>query len=360
MLKFEFKDASPERKQEMLLEIISKYNVSNKNELVQALGHAQAVLDCTQEDFASNSLVSISTRQLRTHKKEYLDLYEIAVAKYQQTPELKNVDNELEEDALEAVYTNLLARLQSPKTSTKDLATILEYFGISGNELRQYASLRNSTMRGFFSDNMQSLVPNETNSLLVKAVIAESPFLYQGTEKTAGNSFNAQSIDLDNPIVRLEAQTLGLLFISLFNGIMTDAFVNHAETLRLLKLASGADKKQMKVAHRDFDKMDGKVPALKALSPTMEKDLIEWFGEAEGKKVFAQLTKVKDKVTNKTAIQMPKYEDVADDYAVHLKAYGEAESKSLRILLAQLDAQLAGKNESLKEKYKEFLEVNED
>lgn len=360
MLKFEFKNASSDRKQEMLSEIISKYNVSNKNELIQALGHAQAVLYCTQEDFASHPSVSISTRQIRTHKKEYLDLYEIAVAKYQQIPELKDVDNELEEDALEAVYSNLLARLQSPKTSTKDLATILEYFGISGNELRQYASLRNSTMRGFFSDNMQSLVPDETNSLLVKAVIAESPFLYQGTEKTAGNTFNAQSIDLDNPIVRLEAQTLGLLFISLFNGRMTEAFVNHAETLRLLKLASGADKKQMKVAHRDFDIMDGKVPPIKPVTNEMKRELIQCFGETEGTEMYESLVSLATKSAERTAIKMPKYEDVADDYAVYLKAYGEAESKSLRILLAQLDAQLAGKNESLKEKYKEFLEVNEE
>jgi hypothetical protein len=360
LLKYEFKEASAERKAEMLTEIISKYNVAIKSEMVQALAHAQTVLDCTQEDFASHPLVSISTRQLRTHKKEHLELYELAVVKYQVSAELKDVDGELEEDALEAVYTNLLARLQSPKTSTKDLATILEYFGISGNELRQYASLRNQTMRGFFSDNMQSLVPDESNALLVKAVIAESPYLYQGTGKTAGNTFNAHSMDLDNPIVRLETQTLGLLFISLFNGRMTEAFVNHAETLRLLKLASGADKKQMKWSHREFDKMDGKVPPIKPVTPEMKRELIECFSETEGTEMYEMLTRLATKSAEKTALKMPMYEDVADDYAVHLKVYGESESKSLRLLLAQLDAQIAGKNESMKEKYKEFLEVNED
>jgi hypothetical protein len=356
MLKFEFKDASPERKQEMLSEIISKYNVSNKNELVQALGHAQAVLDCTQEDFASHPSVSISTRQIRTHKKEYLDLYELAVAKYQQSPELKDVDNELEEDALESVYQNLLARLQSSKTSTKDLATILEYFGISGNELRQYASLRNATLRGFFSDNMTALVPDEANSHLVKSVIAESSFLYQGTEKSIGNTYNAQNMDLNNSLVRLEAQTLGLLFISLFNGRMTEAFVNNAETLRLLKLASGNEKVHEK-SYKEFDKMDGRQPTLKAISPEMEKDLIEWYGVEQGKEMYAQLTKVKDKVENKTAIVLPKYEDVADEYAKHLKVYPELEQMPLKVLLAKLDAQ---QDKAYKAKYEEFLEVNED
>jgi len=335
MLKFDFKDATPEKKQEMLSEIVIKYNVSNKNELVQALGHAQAVLDCTQEEFASHPSVSISTRQLRTHKREYLELYELAVIKYQPTAELRDVDSVVNDDVLESVYQNLLVRLQSNKTSTKDLATILEYFGITGNEFKQYANFRNSTMRAYLSDNLQAIVSDQDTNLLIKSVIVESPFLYQGTEKTVGNTYNAQTIDLDSPLVRLEVQVLGLMFMSLFNGNVAPAFVNQAQALRLLKLSAG--KSVNETSYKQFERMDGRQPTLKAITPEMEKDLIDWFGAEQGKEMFEKLSKVKDKVESKTAIKLPEYEVVADDYENYLKAYPELSEKPLKVLLARLD-----------------------
>lgn len=358
VLKYDFKDATPERKQEMLSDIIIKYNVSNRNELVQALGHAQSVLDCTQEEFSSHPEVSISTRMLRTYKKEYLDLYVSAFERYNASPELKDVDGAVDEDALEAVYSNLLARLKSPKTATKDLAIILEYFGISKEEFKKFTDFRNATMRGFMSDNLTQIVTEEDKVTLIKSIIAESPYLYQGTEKTAGNTYNAQTMDLDSPIVRLEAQTLGLLFMSLFNGNVTDAFVNHAETLRLLKLASGAKTaKEMERSYKDFDKMDGKEPELKPLTPKMEQELMNVFGAEEGKKMFKGLLELSKKADKKTAIQMPKYEDVAPDYEAHLKAYPELDDMPFRVLLAKLDAK---QDKQFNDRYKQYLEVNED
>ncbi|MDQ0805455.1 hypothetical protein [Priestia megaterium] len=356
MLKFEFKDASPERKQEMLSEIISKYNVANRNEMIQALGHAQAVLGCSQEDFASHPAVNLSTRQVRVHKKEFLDVYESAVTKYTQSPELKDVESELEEDALEAVYQNLLARLQSPKTSTKDLATILEYFGISGAELRQYASLRNATMRGFLADNMQALVSDDDTAQLIKSVIAESAYLYLGTEKTLGNTVNAQNMDLNNPIVKLEVMTLGLLMIGLFNGRISESFNNHAETLRLLKLSAGSKTVNPK-SFKEFEKMDGKQPPAKAISPEMEKELIALYGREEGTELFNKLSKVEDKVAKQTALKLPKYEDVAEQYQQHLKVYVELEDMPLKVLLAKLDAE---QDKQYKAKYQEFIDLNKE
>ncbi|MFE4129696.1 hypothetical protein [Peribacillus sp. YIM B13482] len=355
VLKYEFKDSTPERKQEMLSEIISKYIVSNRNELVQALGHAQAILDCTQEEFSNHPEVSISTRQVRTYKKEYLDLYVSAFERYSGTAELMDVEGELDESALEAVYENLLARLKSPKTSTKDLAIILEYFGISKEEFKRFTDFRNSTMRGFMSDNLTNIVPEEDKVLLIKAIIAESPFLYQGTEKTAGNTYNAMTMDLDHPLVRLEVQTLGLLFVSLFNGQVTEAYVNHAEALRLLKLASGKSVKDMEKAHKDFDRMDGKVPPRK---PIAEKDLIDTFGAEEGKELFSKFNNMKKNVDKNTAVKMPRYEDVTLDYQAHLKVYPEMTAMPFRVLLAKLDAQ---QDKQFKDKYKQFVnEINED
>lgn len=359
MLKFEFKDATPERKQEMLTDIISKYNVSNKNELIQALGHAQAVLECTQEEFGSHPLVNLSTRQIRTHKKEYLDVYELAVIKYQPTNELKDVDGVVNEDVLESVYQNLLVRLQSNKTSTKDIATILEYFGITANEFKQYATFRNSTMRAYVADNLEAIVTDEATNLLIKAVIAESPYLYQGTERTLGNTYNAQIIDLDNPLARLEAQTLGLMFMSLFNGNVTPAFVNYAETLRLLKLSAG-NKAVTESSYKQFERMDGRQPSLKEISPLVEKDLIEMFGKEQGKEMFAKFGKVRNKVETKTAIKLPQYEIVADDYENYLKAFPELSEKPLKVFLARLDALAEKDRVAYTAKYQEFLEVNED
>ncbi|MGG0186969.1 hypothetical protein [Bacillus rhizoplanae] len=356
-LKYEFKEASAERKAQMLSDIISNYNTAKKNERIQALGHAQAVLDCTQDEFASHADVAISTRMLRVHKKELLDVYTMAFEKFSTSPQLKEVDGDIEESALEEVYQNLLARLKSPKTSTKDLAIILEYFGVTKDEFKQFADFRNATMRGFLSDNLAQIVAENDKELLIKSVIAESPYLYQGTEKTAGNTYNAQTMDLDNPIVRLEVQTLGLLFVSLFNGKATEHFVNHAETLRLLKLASGAKTaKEMEKTYKDFDKMDGKQTNQKPLTPKMEQELISAFG-AEGKEMFEMMVDLSKQADKKTAVTMPKYEDVAPDYEAHLKAYPELDSMPFRVMLAKLDAK---QDKQFKEKYQQFLDVNEN
>lgn len=361
MLKYEFKDATPDRKQELLADIISQYNINNRNELIQALGHAQAQLDCTQEDFASHPLVNMSTRQLRNYKKEFLDLYTASFERYSATtPELKDVDTVVNEDVLESVYQNLLARLQSNKTSTKDLATILEYFGITANEFKQYTAFRNATMRGFLADNLSNIVTDEGAELLIKAIVAESPYLYQGTEKTLGNTYNAQNINIDSPLVRLEAQTLGLLFMSLFNGNITPAFVNHAETLRLLKLASGAKTaKEMEKSYIDFDRMDGKKPPKKPLTPEFEKELVDAFGK-EGKEMFDKLVELSKKADKKTAIKLPAYEDVSEDYLLNLKVFPEMEKMPLKVLLAKLDAQEEKAKLSLKEKYKAFVEAEDN
>ncbi|WP_303984747.1 hypothetical protein [Niallia circulans] len=351
ILKYEFKDASPDRKQEMLSEIISKYNISNRNELIQALGHVQAVLDCNQDEFASHPAVSLSTRMLRTYKKDYLDLYTASFERYSDAPDLKDVNGQVEESALEETYQNLIARLKSPKTSTKDIAIILEYFGITKNEFKKFTDFRNATMRGFMSDNLSQIITDGDTELLVKALIAESPYLYQGTEKTVGNTYNAQTIDLDNPLARLEVQTLGLLFMSLFNGHATEAFVNHAQTLRLLKLASEQmTEKEMQRSHNEFDKMDGKIPPEKPLSPEFERELIDAFGDM-GKEMFDGLVALRAKADKRTAIKMPKYEDVQDDYLVQLKVFPERDTKPIKVLFAKLDA----KKEKLKDKYRQFI-----
>lgn len=350
ILKYEFKDASPDRKQEMLSEIISKYNILNRNELIQALGHAQAVLDCNQDEFASHPTVSLSTRMLRTYKKDYLDIYTASFERYTASPEIKNVEGEIDEDVMEQVYENLLARLKSPKTATKDIVTLTEYFGITKDEFKRFTDFRNATMRGFMSDNLSQIVPEEETANLIKSVIAESPYLYQGTEKTVGNTYNAQTIDLDNPLARLEAQTLGLLLMSLFNGQVTDAFINHAQTLRLLKLTAGHEAVHER-SYNQFNRIDGKQPTIKDISPDMEKELIDWYGEEQGKELFAQINVVKEKADKKTSVNLPKYEDVAEDYSVHLKVYPEMDSMPLKVLLAKLDA----RQDKLKAKYRQFI-----
>ncbi len=355
MLKYEFKEATDDRKQELLSSIICNYNVANRSEMVQALAHCQSVLDCTQEEFSSHPLVGISTRQLRTHKKDYLDLYTASYEKYSDAPELKNVDGVIDESALEAVYENLLARLKSPKTATKDLAVILEYFGITKSEFKQFTDFRNATLRCFMSDNLSQIITDKQIVLLIKSVIAESPFLYQGTEKTVGNTYNAMTMELENPLVRLECQTLGLLLISLFNGKVTDAFVNHAKTLRLLKLASGTPAKEMNRTHIDFDRMDGKRPALK--SSLTERELTDMFGVEQGKEMFAHFNKINEKADTKTAILLPKYEDVEWDYTLYLEHFPEVSEMSIKVFLAKLDA----KQEKLKDKYQQYIaEINED
>ncbi|MDC7781850.1 hypothetical protein [Priestia megaterium] len=354
MLKFEYKDATPEKKNEMISEIASNYKIKNKNELIQALAHAQAVLSCTQDEFANN--VGITARTIRVYKKEFEELYKEAYEKYLPEPELVDVEIEVEEDAMESVYTNLLARLSSPKTATKDLATILTYFGISGAELRQYAQVRNATLRGWSRDNMKSLVPNEDTANLAKAVIAESDYLYRGTPSSQGNTERALEMDLDDNLVRLELQTFGLLFVGLFNGKVSDQFINHAETLRMLKLASSEKDTDTKQSIKEFEKMDGKPPKLKPINPRMEKDLMDIFGDEQGKEMFNKLSDTKDQVTKKTAIKLPRYEEIKEDYDKCLKIFPAIDEMPFKLFLEKLDADT---DQAYKEKYQEYL-ANED
>lgn len=267
--KFDYKEATNEKKQEMLLEIVNLYKMTDKAQVVQALAHCQAVLDATQEDFAE--VAGVSVRTLRDWKnKDYPELYNEAYERYLSEPELVDVNTEVEEDAMEAVYNNLIARLQNPKTATKDLATILQYFGISGQELRQYASIRNATLRGFIRDNQKQLVPNEDVSSLLKATLAESEFLYLGTEKTKGHTANYMEMDLTNPLVRLELQMAGMLMYGLWNGAINPQFVEMAQSLRVLKMASGEELDTAQ-AVKDFEGMDGKAKPKSLLLKSSEK-----------------------------------------------------------------------------------------
>jgi hypothetical protein len=356
MMKYEFKEATEERKQELLSSIICNYNVANRSEMVQALGHCQGALGCSQEEFSSHPLVGISTRQLRTHKKDYLDLYTASFEKYSDAPEMKNVEGVIDENVMETVYENLLARLKSPKSATKDIAVILEYFGIGKDEFKKFTDFRNATLRGFMSDNLSQIVTDEKTVTLIKSVIAESQFLYQGTEKTVGNTHNSMTMDLGNPLVRLECQTLGLLLINLFNGKVTDAFVNHAETLRLLKLVSG-DKGGYMGSYHLFDRMDGKIPSPKPLSPDELQRCIYTFGKDEGEEMYNMLLTLSKKVDKKTSIPMPRYEDVSEDYELYYRDFPEMSQMPFRVLLARLDAH----HEKLKDKYKQYItEITED
>lgn len=355
MIKYEYKDAPVERKQELLAEIISKYNIKNKDELVQALGHAQAVLGCNQTEFAKHPLVNISSRTLRTHKSNYEELYKLAVAKFEQQPELADVDAEIEEDVLEQTYQNLLQRLKSPKTQTKDIATILEYFGITKNEFKQFADFRNSTLRAFLADNLTRIIKDEEQTELVKSIIAESPYLYQGTEKSLGNTTNSLSIDLTDSMARLEAQTLGLLFMGLINGRLSGQFNENAETLRMLKKVSGRRLSQPS----EFETMDGKVLPPKPLAPDEEKRCIMLFGKEEGQEIYQCLLKLSNNVEKETTLKLPDYEGIVkDDYEAHLKYFPKGKKKGLKQLLAELDA--IDNRDVLKDKYKEYLNVNEN
>ncbi len=354
MIKYEYKDASTERKQELLAEIINKYNIKNKDELIQALGHAQAVLGCNQTEFSQHPLVGISPRTLRTHKSNYEELYKLAVAKFEQQPELSEVDAEIEEDVLEQTYQNLLARLKSPNTQTKDIATILEYFGITKNEFKQFADFRNSTMRGFLADNLTRIVRDEEQTAVVKSLIAESPYLYQGTEKSLGNTTNSLSIDLTNSMARLEAQTLGLLFMGLINGRLSEQFKENAQTLRMLKKVSGMRLSQP----TEFERMDGKVPPPKPLRPDEEKRCIMLFGKEEGQEVYQYLLKASKNVEKETALKLPDYEGIVkDDYEAHLKYFPKGQEKGLKHLLAIIDAH---EDRTYKDKYKDYVEVIDD
>lgn len=357
VLKFDYKEASPDRQEEMLSDVISKYRIEDKSQLVQALAHAQAVYGCSQEDFATHPEVSISSRTLRTHKSEYMDIYDTAFEKYTETPQVQNVDADIDEDALEAVYQNLMSRLKSQKTSTKDIALILEYFGVSKNEFKQFADFRNATLRAFLFDNLPRIIKDETDQLLIKALIAESEFLYLGNEKTKGNTHKAMEMDVNDPLVRLELETMGLLFISLMNGHVTPAFENHAKAFRLLNWASG-DKtpyevRNAKSNHIGFDSIDGNIPPSKPFTLQNCIDITNTREEAE--ELYKSFKETEEKAKNRKVIKLPDYEMVAKDYENSLKAFPEGVERDFVSFMESLSVS----KYDLRDKYdKHLFEIN--
>lgn len=358
MLKFKYKDADAETKQEMLTEVISKYNVSgsDKSQVVQALAHCQALYDCSQDDFADNPAVKMVVRTVRNYKKEFEELYVECFNKYKQEPKPLDIEITIEEDVMENVYQNLLAKLSNPRTQVKDISAILTYFNISGTELRQYAQLRGASMRGFIRDNEKVLIPDEETVSLVKATLAESDYLYLGSEKTQGNTKKFMEMDLNDPFVRLELQMAGMLFYSYWNGSVNPQLIELAQTLRVLKLASG-EKLDTTKATKDFEGMDGKPKAKKPLTDKLRTELVDIFGQEKGHEMYLQLLDAKAVVDAKTAIPLPRYEDVKTDYNKHLKLFPKLENMPLNVFLAKLDGDI---DKQYKDKYQQFLTTEEE
>lgn len=355
MLAFEYKEASAERKQELLQEIISLYNMADRSQAVQALAHVQAVYEtATQDEFAE--VAGVSARTLREWKnKEYPEIYEEAFKKYTPIPEVLDVEVKHSEDVLEQVYENMLSKISDKRTSAKDLSTLLQYLNISSAELKQYAKHRGSTLRTYVKDNDALLIRDEDTLSLTKAFLAESPYLYFGTERTAGATERFLEMDLDNPLVRLELQTAGMLMYSLWNGSIHPNYVEMAETVRVLKMASDTGK-ETEQAIRGFDSMDNRPIKRKPYTGTLQSS-IDVFGDELGREIHEWLSNTKKIVDKKTAIKMPKYEDVKEDYAIHRKVFS-SEEKSFEMLLAELD-RLDGKTD-FKEKYKNYLNNEEE
>jgi len=354
MLAFEYKEASAEKKKELLQEIISLYNMADKAQAVQALAHCQAVYEATQDDFAE--IAGVSSRTLREWKnKDFPEIYEEAFSKYTPTPKLLDVEVTHDEDVLEQVYQNMLSKISDKKTSAKDLSTLLTYLNISSTELKQYAKHRGSTLRSFFKDNDSLLIKDEDTLSLTKAVLAESDFLYMGTEKTAGATERFLEMDMDNSLVKLELMTAGMIMYSLWNGTIHPNYVEMAETLRILKMVAekGKDTKQ---AVKDFEAMDGRPRKLKPFKIT-ERECIDIWGAEEGKEVYKHLTTIKTTVDKKTAIKMPKYEDIQVDYEYHRKIFTN-EDKPLEVLLKEIDRHFG--DTTFKDNYTKYLNNQED
>lgn len=354
--RFEYKDATAERKAEMLSEIISHYNLADKAQVIQALAHCQASLEgVTQDEFVEVAGVS-SARTMREWKREYIELYNEAFEKYSPTPEVLDVQVTINEDVMEQVYQNMLEKLSDKRTSAKDLSTLLSYLNISSTELKQYAKHRGSTLRSFIKDNEALLIKDEDVLNLTKAVIAESDFLYQGTQKTQGRTDSFLQMDLEDSLVKLELMTAGMLMYSLWNGVIHPNYIEMAETLRVLKLVSG-EKLNTKQAMRDFDSMDGRPVKLKPIKLT-ESDCIDIFGVEDGRRMYQSLTSTKKAVDKKTVVPLPKYEDVKADYENLLKFYSDNNEKPFSALIAELEA--LGDKETYKDKYKQFLTNQEE
>lgn len=334
-------------------EILTNYNLKDVTQKIQALGHAKAMLGATQKEMAG--ALETTERTLR-HWKQIVDdeVYKEAVEKFTpvspELPENEQTEN-LTEDALEAVYQNLLARLKSSKTSTRDLALVLEYFGVSGEELRAYANTRNKSLRGYILDNEASLLPDKQILDLFRHVIGESEFLFRGTPQSEGNTKNYMQADLSDPLTKLEFQVLGMFTAGLWNGYISEETVKLAKTLRILRLSAGS--KVDKNTDKEYKQMDGRKEQKKLISPEMEYDFVQIFGKKQGSELYKQLKKLEGKADEKTNVKLPAYEDIEHDYQRQLEKFDGVE-KPLSVMLDEIEAW--SKTEATKEKYKEYVQ----
>ncbi|MBN8234718.1 hypothetical protein JF544_05630 [Halobacillus kuroshimensis] len=353
MLHLDYKEAHPEQKKKMIQDILEIYDSRDTAQMVQALGHSQALLGSTQKEFAQ--ALGKTERTIRSWKSNNEDAYIMAFEKYQPTaPELPEDAGNLDEEALESTYNNLMSRLKDKRTTTKDLAQILEYFGISGKELQFYAKNRGKSLRGFYRDGEAQLIHDEFARELFKHIIAESELLYRGTEKSLGNTQNYLNADLSDPIVRLEHQVMGGLFMGLWNGYISPQTIEMAKVLRILKLAEGSGFVS-KTSTSEFNKMDGKKEKVREMKDDARRELVMSFGKEEGMEMFNMLKELNEKAVKETVIKMPKYEDVEQDYKVLLER--SQEKKDLATLLAEIDN--FGKREKIVDKYKKYIQEDE-
>jgi hypothetical protein len=355
MLKFKYKDSDEVIRQEMLSEVISQYQVKDRSQLVMALAHCQTVYGNSMEDFSNNPAIDVTLRSVTNYKKEYLELYNETFEKYMQDVKPLDVEIEMDDDILEQVYLNMMAKLSNPSTSAKDLSLLLSYFNISSTELKQYAKLRGASLKGFIADNEKQLIKDEDTASLVKAVLAESDYLYLGSEKTVGHTASYMEMDLDEPLVRLECQAIGSLMMGLWNGAISPQTIEMLQTLRVLKLVAG-EKLDTKQSVKEFE-ADGKPKKLKPVTEKMQKDLIDIFGREQGLEMYNQLLNAKAEVATKTAITLPRYEAVESDYNKQLKVFTSLENMPLDVFLSKLDAQA---DKQYKEKYKQYLTTEEE
>ncbi|MGP4082058.1 hypothetical protein ACTWQL_19410 [Pseudalkalibacillus sp. R45] len=354
MLHLDFKEAHPEQKKKMIQDILDLYDKRDTTQMVQALGHSQALLECTQKEFAMT--LGKTERTIRSWKSNNEDAYNMAFEKYQPTaPELPEDAGQMDEQALEATYNNLMDRLKDKRTSPKDIALILEYFSISGKELKAYAQNRGKSMRGYYRDAEAQLITDEDTRELFKHIIGESELLYRGTPSSENNTRNYLNADFSDHIVRLEHQVLGGLFMGAWNGYISPQTIEMAKVLRILKLAEGSGLVS-KTSASEFNKMDGKKLNVRELKDDARRELVMSFGKEDGMEMYNMLKALNDKAMKETTVKMPQFEDVEQDYKVLLER--SAENKDLSTLLAEIDNY--SKREKLADKYKQYGNKQED
>ncbi|MGF6947542.1 hypothetical protein QF028_000035 [Neobacillus sp. B4I6] len=150
--------------------------------------------------------------------------------------------------------------------------------------------------------------------------------------------------------------TAGILMYGLWNGVINPQYVEMAQSLRVLKMASGLEL-DTKVSLKDFEVMDGKPKLKKPVTEKLRKDLIDCFGQEEGHQMYLQLLAAKADVDARTTITLPPYEDIRADYDKHLRLFPQLEKMPLNIFLSKLDGD-ADKN--YKEKYQQYLNTNQE